>query len=356
MRIFQVITVSEYGGAQTVVADLIEKLCAEHEVFVVYGGEGEAWRNLKGNFKRIRFGKHRKQVSWKDGILLLKLIYYRIKYRPDVVHLHSSKMGVLGRIAFSPKKIVYTMHGFDSIRKAHRKYLKIELALKNRAFKIIGVSRYDVDSMREEGVKDNVICIHNGVEDHVQSGLQAIKPKMEQALICIKERYPKIVMCISRISKQKRFDLFVDIAIRLPQYAFVWIGNKEPMEGLPQNVFSLGETSKAYNCLSYADLFVLPSDYEGMPMSLLESLNFGVPIVASSVGGIVEVVDGKNGFHVANDVSSFVDKINHILSDAVRYQAMSRYARQSYLDRYTVDKMIEGYGEVFNEIYSRNRK
>ncbi len=354
MRIFQVITVSEFGGAQTVVGDLIEGFNAENEVFVIYGGEGQAWQSLKGNFTRIRFGKHRKQVSWRDAILLLKLIYYRIKYRPDVVHLHSSKMGALGRIAFNPKKIVYTMHGFDSVRKAHREYLNVELLLKKRAFKIVGVSQYDVDGMQEEGIVSNVACVYNGVDDRSLIP-SVIKPQIESALQDIKAKYGKVVMCISRISKQKRIDLFFDIARLMPQYAFVWIGNKKEIEDHSDNVFCLGEVLDANYCLKYADLFILPSNYEGMPMSVLESLCFGVPVVASSVGGIPEVIDGTNGFHIANDSALFAEKISYILSDDDIYNTMSRNARSSYLSRYTVNRMVDGYGQIFNEIYTRKK-
>ena len=166
MRIFEVITVSEYGGAQTIVADLVKHLSPSHELFILYGGEGEAWAHLGDNFTRIRLGKHLKEVSWRDIILFFKLIYYRLKYKPDIVHLHSSKMGALGRIAFNPQKTVLTLHGFDSIRKAFPQFLFVEKLLKNRAAKIIGVSKYDVIQLKEENIYKNVSYIYNGVTDN----------------------------------------------------------------------------------------------------------------------------------------------------------------------------------------------
>lgn len=350
MRIFQVITVSEYGGAQTIVADLIKSLSPEHEVFVLYGGEGEAWSQLGNNFTRIRLSEHRKNVSWKDAFLLLKLFYYRLKYRPDVVHLHSSKMGALGRIAFNPKKIVYTVHGFDSIRKAYRKFLTIEQKLKNRAFRIVGVSQYDVNCLKEEGIYKNVVRIYNGVRDHYndnqENGDDTISLKLGQ----IKMEYSHIVMCISRISKQKKFDLFLDIAKRMPDYAFVWIGNKEDIDNLPQNVFCLGEAHSAHLYLKYADLFILPSNYEGLPMSVLEALSFGVPVVASAVGGLTEILDGQNGFSVENKSYLFEEKIKYILKNKDVQDGMSKQARESYLNNFTIAKMIGGYTSIFNEI------
>ncbi|MDH6307794.1 glycosyltransferase involved in cell wall biosynthesis [Dysgonomonas sp. PFB1-18] len=354
MKIFQIITVSEYGGAQTIVANLIKTLSPEHELFVLYGGDGEAWNNLGDNFTKIKLNSHRKEISWRDIGLLFKLFYYRFKYKPDVVHLHSSKMGVLGRIAFSPKKIVYTVHGFDSIRKAFRKFLIIEKSFKNRAFRIIGVSRYDVEMMQEEGISKNVECIYNGVTDEYVEKYE-LKNHVTEELEKIKQSYPKIVMCISRISKQKKFELFVDIARDMPQYAFVWIGNKEKIKGLPDNAFCLGEMHSAFYSLKYADVFILPSNYEGLPMSLLEALSYKVPVVASAVGGITEVLDGRNGFAVENDQSIFIEKIEYILSDEERQKTMSDNARQSYLANFTIEKMVDGYTSVFNEIIANKR-
>jgi glycosyltransferase involved in cell wall biosynthesis len=352
MRIFQVITVSEYGGAQAIVADLIKNLTPEHEVFVLYGGEGESWSMLGDNFTRIRLEKSRKSVSWRDFILLLKLFYYRLKYKPDVVHLHSSKMGALGRLAFNSKKIVYTVHGFDSVRKAFPQFLKVEKLLKNRAKRIVGVSQYDVDLLKEEGIYKNVIRIYNGIEDYYNEKTD-VSEDFSKKLIEIKEVYAKTVMCIARISPQKRFDLFVEMAQVMPQYAFVWIGNKETIDGLPQNVYCLGEIHSAYTYFKYADLFVLPSHYEGLPISLLEALSFGLPSVASAVGGITEVLDGKNGFGVPNDITVFKEKIEFILEDKDRYKMMSKCARQTYITNFTIEKMINGYLSVYEDIVNK---
>jgi len=354
MKIFQIITVSEYGGAQTIVANLVKTLSSEHELFVLYGGDGEAWNALGNNFTKIKLNNHRKEVSIRDIGLLLKLYYYRFKYNPDVVHLHSSKMGVLGRIVFSRKKTVYTVHGFDSIRKAFKRFLIVERFLKNSAYKIIGVSQYDVDSMREEGIYKNVECIYNGVTDQYLEQVE-IKDRITTELDKLQLSYSKTVMCISRISKQKKFDLFLDIAKRMPQYAFVWIGNKKEVHNVPSNVFCLGEAHLACSYLKYADLFILPSNYEGLPMSLLEALAFGVPVVASAVGGITEVLDGQNGFAVNNDINLFTEKIEYILSDENIKKSMSIHARQSYLANFTIEKMVDGYKSVFNAIVANKK-
>lgn len=356
MKIFQVITASEYGGAQTIVADLIRKFSDQHEVFVLYGGEGEAWENLGDNFTRIRLNKHRKEISPKDLITYLRLLYYRFKYRPDVVHLHCSKMGTLGRLAFSKKTIVYTMHGFDSVRKAFPKFMIIEKSLRNRVAKFVGICQYDINCMAEEGIVNNMHLVYNGVVDDSSRELKVDDNIIARKLQQIKEVYPRTIMCIARISRQKRFDLFLDIAKAKPQYAFVWIGNKEKVPDVPDNVFCLGEASAAHLYLKYADMFILPTNYEGLPMSLLEAISFSKPAVASNVGGISEILDGNNGFAVENSIEAFSEKIDYILSDDERLKKMGEAARKSYLDKFTITQMTEKYKKLFEEVEKQNRR
>lgn len=356
VRIFQVITVSEFGGAQSIVADLAQYFGKEHEVYILFGGDGEAWEHLGKNIHLIRLCGHRKQVSMKDILLVFKLFYYRLKYKPDVIHLHSSKMGAIGRIIFSPSKIVYTVHGFDSIRKAFRKFLIIEKALKNRAARIVGVSRYDVDCLKEEGINKNVQLVYNGLTDYQKEVIpEGENADIKNKLLDLKSHYSNIVVSISRISPQKKFDLFIDIAKERPEYAFVWIGNKTPVEGVPGNVFCLGEVHSAHQYLKYVDLFLLPTNYEGLPVSILEALSYGIPVVASSVGGIPEILDGNNGFAVENNVPDFLDKIDLVLR-VETHQKMKINARDSFLRKFTIEKMIKGYMSIYRSIYIKNNK
>lgn len=352
MKIFQVITVSEYGGAQSIVANLIKSLESTNQLYALYGGEGEAWSALGNNFTRIRINKHRKGIGLGDIGLFFKLLYYRLKHKPDVVHLHSSKMGALGRLAFSKKNTIYTVHGFDSVRKNYSKFLTVEKLLKTRAAKIVGVSQYDLDGLREEGISKNVTYIYNGVPDYYKS-MPNYNTSFVEKLDYIKSKYSKIVMCVARISEQKRFDLFLDIAKAMPSYAFVWIGNKEEIKNLPTNVFCLGEVDSAQIYLKFADLFILPSNYEGLPMSLLEAMSFGKPIVASAVGGIPEVLNKGNGFAVENEIDIFVDKIKYIFSNDSIYDEMSKKSREIYLENHTIEKMVENYLTIYKSIANK---
>ena len=147
MKILHIITRSSLGGAQSVVVNLANHQVKENEVYVISSSGGEAWKALDKNVRVITIPELKREICPADVIVLLKLFFYRFKYRPHVVHLHSSKIGVLGRIAFSPFKTIYTVHGFDSIRLANRKFLFLEKILQFWCKFIVGVSKYDFDNL-----------------------------------------------------------------------------------------------------------------------------------------------------------------------------------------------------------------
>lgn len=349
MRIFHVITLSSVGGAQSVVVNLANTQVKGNEVWVISSASGEAWKALRPEVKVIGIRQLRRSIGWRDLMVLLKLIYYRWKYRPDVVHLHSSKMGALGRLAFSPRRTVYTVHGFDSIRVANRFFLPIEKVLRNWCSRIVGVSRYDEQNLMAEGIRKKVTCVYNGIEDKCVTDVEKMNGGIRKKIFGIKERYGRVIMSIARDDAPKRIDLFIEIARSLPDYAFVWIGNSnEHAKG--ENVFLLGQIPLAWQLLEYADVFVLPSNYEGLPMSIIEALALGRPVVASDVGGITELLDGRNGFAVKNDAEVMAAKIRYVLEDSERYAGMSQAARQTYQEKFTVERMVEGYGSIYRDI------
>ena len=102
MRILQVITLCELGGAQSVVINLANSLCKEHDVIVAAGGgDGKIWPLLDKRISRETVEHLRRELSPVNelkAIVELHQLYKR--YKPDIIHLHSSKAGILGRIAF----------------------------------------------------------------------------------------------------------------------------------------------------------------------------------------------------------------------------------------------------------------
>lgn len=129
-----------------------------------------------------------------------------------------------------------------------------------------------------------------------------------------------------QIISPKNIDLFLKVSELLPQYAFVWIGNQHEFRGqYSENVFFMGSLPNAGAYNEYADLFILPSNYEGLPMTIIEAMAFGKPVVASKVGGISEIVlDDENGYTVENSAKAFCEKICYILENKDVYTRFSK--------------------------------
>ena len=141
----------------------------------------------------------------------------------------------------------------------------------------------------------------------------------------------------------------------LPQYAFVWIGNKEEISGTPENVFFLGNIPNAAMYCPMADLFVLPSNYEGLPIVIIEAMGSGLPVVASNVGGVSELVnDDVNGYALENNVTLFAEKIDYILKNPQVCDRMSAASKERYERLFSVDKMVEGYKTVYNGVLGKD--
>lgn len=110
----------------------------------------------------------------------------------------------------------------------------------------------------------------------------------------------------------------------------------------------MGNIPNAGAYCSIADLFMLPSNYEGLPMVILEAMSFGKPVVASNVGGISEIVENdKNGYTVENDAILFAEKIKYILSNEDVYEKFSNNALERFYKDLTVDKMVDSYLKIY---------
>lgn len=345
MRILQIITLCELGGAQSVVANLANNLCENHEVLVAAGdGDGKMFELLDSRIQTEKIDSLVRQISPINElktIMEFRKLYK--KFKPDIVHLHSSKAGLLGRLSFPKSKIVYTVHGFDSIRKAHRIFLPLEKALQRRCASIVAVSRYDYKNLLSEGIKKNVSYIYNGVPQQLQ----------EKTFFDIP--YKKKVLSIARMAPPKRFDLFVAVAERHPEIGFIWIGNQtNPEYELPPNVFLKGNVPNAGRFIGSADVFMLLSDFEGLPMVLIESLAAGTPVIASNVGGISEIIEPEFGELVLNEVGDISNAIDNMFS-AEDIGRMKEKAMKKYDDTFTVERMTSNYLEIFNTIFKKNK-
>ena len=132
----------------------------------------------------------------------------------------------------------------------------------------------------------------------------------------------------------------------------MWIGNQREVTEfgeLPENCYFLGNISNAGAYCSKADLVMLPSNYEGLPMVILEAMCFAKPVVASDVGGIGEIVRNEvNGYVLENDAHLFSEKIHRILENEELYLKFSQNSFDIFQNELTIDRMVRGYLDIYN--------
>lgn len=189
-----------------------------------------------------------------------------------------------------------------------------------------------------------VSYIYNGVTDIIKS--QRTKPK------CEKIEY----VCVASISRRKGQNYIIEALKRfdkdkLPNLHFTFVGdgpdrqalqNDVVSAGLGQYVTFAGMSNNVDAYLVNSDVFILPSEDEGLPMAIIEAMRASLPIVSTPVGGIPEMVDnGVNGLLI----QPTADDVYKVLSNSNSYdwRSMGINARKKFEENFTVEKMVEGY-------------
>jgi glycosyltransferase involved in cell wall biosynthesis len=368
VKILYVVTNSDLGGAPRVVTELSARAVRDGHICAVAASPGgPMWDGLDPRIEQIPVPSMRRAVDPAQDLktfLFLRSLY--LNYSPDIVHLHSSKAGAIGRLAAIAsggglaKRCVYTIHGFDTILKTHRKYLPLERFLSKHSGVVVPVSSYDNRSVRESGLSGRIVLIHNGVTDRL--GLPSPDAKAVQRLEAAKSRGRPVILTIARLEAPKRPDLFLEVARRLPEASFFWVGNVGmPISTLPtgtiipKNAEFLGESPEAGNLANLCEIFLLLSDYEGLPMSILEAMSCGTSIVGSDVGGIAEALGvgagkPKAGLLVPNEADAVTAAIRSILDNSASNKAMAQAARTRYLAEFSADRMWAAYENLYRTL------
>lgn len=353
MKILHIITNTELGGAQKVCIDLCRSAIKDGNYVAVASMEGGyLWNQLPAETVKFKLKNMVKPIKPKKDILVFFELKKVIKqFNPDIIHLHSSKAGVLGRLAAFPycHQVVYTVHGFDSIRLKYRVFLPFEKILQNFCGAIAGVSDYDNRNLKSEKITKNVTTVYNGIDE------KSIIPSFQFPVKTDK----KIIMTIARISPpQKKIQMFLDVAEKLPDYQFVWFGGSPDYSTeelfsvyrIPENVNLLGDVQNASSYIHFCDLFVLFSNFEGLPMTIIEAMSQKKAIVASDVGGVYELVDESNGCLIKNDVEAACTAIKKILDDEDVRTNMAEKSYDKFKESFTLERMWAGYKSIYEKL------
>ncbi len=287
-------------------------------------------------------------------------------FHPDIVHSHGGTAGFAARTAAWRRgcKLVHTYHGIHYLHEGFARRLilrSVDLVLARITHRIICVARADYDLGLAAGLVDprKSVVIRNGIEIEPYARAAAERRKRGTA-----EAAP-VVGTIGRLHRQKghRHLLEASAMLRKEGREFrvnvVGEGDLRPQleaqlheEGLEGIVRLQGSRSDVPACLAGFDVFVLPSLWEGLPLALLEAMASGLPVVASSVDGVPEIVtDGVNGLLVPpGDPAALAGALKRLLDDPAERRKLGAAAAATARDRFGVFGMMDSLQRLYEDL------
>jgi glycosyltransferase involved in cell wall biosynthesis len=358
-----VITKAERGGAQSHLLELLA-FRDRARLTVVSGEDGFLLREARslGLDTVVLPDLVAPLAPRRDLAALLALVRLLRRLKPDLVHLHSSKAGLLGRLAawVSGVPAVFTAHGWaftEGASSGRRRLAALSERLAaplSRA--IIAVSDYDRALAARLGVTRRAVTIHNGLPIH--NGLLHPSPDRDPSTVRL--------LMVARFAPPKDQALLLRAAAPFAQ-AEVWLIGDGPELlaaqtlaaelGTAERVRFLGNRSDVPELLSGGDVFCLVSHYEGFPISILEAMRAGLPVIASQVGGVAEAVEhGQTGLLVAhNDLAHWRVALAALIDDAPLRAQMGRAGRARFEQHFTTGPMLERVWTTYQAVWTGTR-
>lgn len=277
--------------------------------------------------------------------------------KPEILHTHTFKAGLIGRLVRGPYIHIHTFHGhlfedqsFSSLQK--KIITLIEKWLAPRAHVLISVGLSVGKDLREAGigVGQKWISISPGVE-----ALNLLDKSEARKSIRVNES-GILIGWMARMASVKNPNLLLQVASRIPDVQFVMAGGGELLETIklnaPENVKVIGWTDAA-TFWSAVDIAISTSDNEGMPVALIEAQLAGLPVIATNVGSNREVIqDEVTGLIAIRSVDALVSAVNRFTSFPALIRTQGDKGRYRATKEFSLDKMVRSHADLYRELRS----
>jgi len=349
-KILYIITQTEWGGAQKYVFDLATHLTEEFDITVATGTDGSSRELLdklaSAGIKNFTFKHLKRDISlWHDILAVLEIAKFLRQNDFDIVHLNSTKSGVIGALAAwwnrIQSKIIYTAHGWTFLEPLHFYkhwlYLMMEkISAQLRDYTIVLSEKEKQIALQYGTAKPNAISvIANGLD---LANLQFFtKEEARQKLNLDQNQI--IIGTIANLYKTKGLKYLLEATKELNAKLLI-IGEgperknleeKTKQEILTDKIILAGSIKEAANLLPAFDIFVLPSVKEGFPYTLLEAMAAGLPIIATNVGAITEILENqKTGLIVPPaDLQTLAEAIASFIKNPEQARQLGASAKET---------------------------
>ncbi|MBI4064480.1 MAG: glycosyltransferase family 4 protein [Elusimicrobia bacterium] len=380
IRVVHLITKLEFGGAQQNTLYTVGHLDPERfEVHLACGPGAyldsqvmELPRHVQTQW--LRFLK-REVRPWWDFLGFIELYFYLKRIKPDVIHTHSSKAGILGRWAAwlaGVPVIIHCVHGFgfhDFQNPAVRGALAwIERITARITTQLVYVSQTNLQygAKWRIAAEKPAMVIRSGVDLAAldKLGENEWLQKRRELGIAPTEM---VIATVGNLKPQKNPGHFIRLAQICweqkiqARFLFVggWEGDKareqQILKNAPPNLKYLGWRQDAAKIIKAGNLFVLTSLWEGLPRSAVEALRLGVPVVAYASDGLNEIIeDGKNGFLAPQgNFEALSQQVLRLLKSPAMRDSMTLAARRSIGPEFDINNMVRRQEELYRQLTVR---
>ncbi|MEM8718517.1 MAG: glycosyltransferase family 4 protein [Cyanobacteria bacterium P01_G01_bin.39] len=356
--LFTITRADAIGSAHVYVRDLAVALQQDrHKVLVLTGQEGAYNQYLKeADLESVACDSLQRQIDpIGDGKSLRYMLHIIDLFKPDVIAAHSGKAGILSLIAgrMSNVPCVFTAHSWsftpgitEPNRRIHRWRSKLLVPL---ASKIICASEFD----RQIGLLANsnpqkLLTIHNGIKD-ITPQLSADPTQSDPVRIAMVARFDPPQDHLSLIQAVKDLDAELILVGDGPN--LVPVQRQVEKLGISNKVKFLGLRQDIAQILSEVQIFTLISKFEALPCTIIEAMRAGLPVVASDIGGIKEIViDQQTGYIIPRgDTQTLRQKLKYLIGSEQARISMGIMGRQKYEAQLTFKHMYEQTLSVYTE-------
>lgn len=367
------------SGIDTYVRNTVALASDDFEFVIVNGADDNSAPYMRHGKQVKTYGicMYRALNPVKDLKAVMQAVKIIRKEKPNLVHCHSAKGGVIGRFAafLTGTKVAYTAHAFSFLSAESAKKKKIFLLLE----KIAKLNSYLLacsGSERELGIKvvgfqeKKAFAWNNAVPDSLP--LIAKNPEIAKSELPVPKEGERYITSIGRPSYQKNPLFMVEVAhgihLKHPDIKFylLGVGFYSPMlDEMKALIHQYGMDDTFYllpwlsheETLQYVNgsmLYFMTSLYEGLPISVIEAMSLGKAVVASDVLGNKDCVkDGYNGYLMPLEEKFFVEKINELIEDDEKRKLMEKNSRAYFESDFYINNRIKALEDIYKKIINQ---
>ena len=405
MKVLRIIARLNVGGPARHVVWLTAGLKPDYDTLLVAGivppGEDDmSYLARQADVTPMTLTEMSREISVKDAITVLKLYRLMVRERPDIVHTHTAKAGTVGRVAgflyrwMTPAillgrprrcRFVHTYHGhvFHSYYgpTKTRLFLAIERLLAKLATdRIVVISSQQRNEIHEQfgvGRREQFAVVPLGIDLSIYENWAARREAFRREQLGVGSD-EILVGIIGRLTEIKNHQLFLQVAAQLKQISkkkvrFVIIGDgalRPQLEsqtdalGLREDVLFLGTRNDPENFYPALDIVALTSLNEGTPLSLIEAMANERPVIATAVGGVVDLLGPKleaaDGYHVCErgvliegqNVEGFAAGLERLIEDGAIRRDLATRGLEFVIQNYSKDRLLRDISELYAQFTS----